>query len=142
MPCARVSLPRSNVNCSTVAVSKPRSKLAWQSSSSSKGGTTHNVATPRSTICRQSITRGITSTRLLPQAQHRPSKRGNSSASLVAGVDVGGGESETVVYICECRRDRRRIIAMGAWRGTDTRGGVVNFLNQYRPQVNLVRVDA
>jgi phage terminase large subunit len=64
------------------------------------------------------------------------------SPSLVAGVDVGGGESETVVYICECRHDRCRIIDMGAWRGADTRGVVVNFLNQYRPHLNLVRVDA
>jgi phage terminase large subunit len=39
------------------------------------------------------------------------------SSPLVAGVDVGGGESETVVYVCECKHDRRRIIGMGAWRG-------------------------
>jgi hypothetical protein len=64
------------------------------------------------------------------------------SSPLVAGVDVGGGEAETVVFVCECRHDMCRIIAMGAWRGEDTRGQVVNFLNQYRPRLSLVRVDA
>jgi hypothetical protein len=53
------------------------------------------------------------------------------SGPLVAGVDVGGGEAETVVYVCQCRRDQHKIIALGAWRGEDTRGQVVNFLNQY-----------
>ena len=61
---------------------------------------------------------------------------------LVAGVDVGGGQAETVVYVCECKRDRRRIIRMGAWRGEDTRGQVVNFLNEYRSHLSIVRVDA
>ena len=64
------------------------------------------------------------------------------SAPLVAGVDVGGGQAETVVYVCECNRDRRRIIRMAAWRGEDTRGQVVNFLNQFRSRLSLVRVDA
>lgn len=64
------------------------------------------------------------------------------SNSLVAGVDVGGGESETVVYVCECTHDRRRIVAMGAWRGEDTRGQVVNLLNQFRSRLTIVRVDA
>jgi hypothetical protein len=63
------------------------------------------------------------------------------SAPLVAGVDVGGGEAETVVYVCESNHNRRRIIAMGAWRAEDTRGEVVNFLNQFRPRLSLVRVD-
>ena len=31
---------------------------------------------------------------------------------------------------------------MGAWRGEDTRGQVVNFLNQFRSRLSLVRVDA
>jgi hypothetical protein len=57
-------------------------------------------------------------------------------------VDVGGGEAETVVYVCECNRDRRRIIGMGVWRGEDTRGPVVNFLNQFRSRPSIVRVDA
>jgi hypothetical protein len=64
------------------------------------------------------------------------------SSPLVAGVDVGGGESETVVYVCECKHDRRRIIGMGAWRGEDTRGQVVNFLNQFRSRLSIVRVDS
>jgi hypothetical protein len=66
----------------------------------------------------------------------------DGSSPLLAGVDVGGGESETVVYVCECQNDRRRIIAMGAWRGPDTRGQVVNFLNQFRTRLSIVRVDA
>jgi hypothetical protein len=65
------------------------------------------------------------------------------SGRLIAGVDVsGGGEAETVVYVCECYQDRRRIIATGAWRGADTRGQVVNFLNQFRSGLALVRVDS
>ena len=68
---------------------------------------------------------------------------GNSGAGpLVAGVDVGGGQAETVAYVCECKLDRRRIIRMGAWRGEDTRGQVVNFLNEYRSRLSIVRVDA
>jgi len=65
----------------------------------------------------------------------------DGSRPLVAGVDVGAGESETVVYVCECTHERRRIIAMGAFRGLDTRGQVVNFLNQFRPRLSNVRVD-
>ena len=64
------------------------------------------------------------------------------SGPLVAGVDVGGGEAETVVYVCECTHDQRRIIRMGAWRGEDTRGQAVNFLNEFRSRLSLVRVDA
>ena len=63
------------------------------------------------------------------------------SASLVAGVDVGGGEAETVVYVCESRHERRAILRMGAWRGEDTRGQVVNLLNDFRSRLCLVRVD-
>jgi hypothetical protein len=67
----------------------------------------------------------------------------DEGSSLVAGVDVSaGGESETVVYVCECRNEQRRIIRMGAWRGQDTRGHVVNFLNQFRARLSLVMVDA
>jgi hypothetical protein len=65
-----------------------------------------------------------------------------AAASLVAGVDVGGGEAETVAYVCESGHDRRTIIRMGAWRGEDTRGPVVNFLNEFRSRLSLVRVDA
>jgi hypothetical protein len=65
------------------------------------------------------------------------------SGRLIAGVDVsGGGAAETVVFVCACYHDRRRIIATGAWRGEDTRGQVVNFLNQYRSRLALVRVDS
>src|ERR1700730_15848788 len=63
------------------------------------------------------------------------------SAPLFAGVDVGGGEAETVVYVCESTHDRRGIVDMGAWRGEDTRGQVVNFLNQFRSRLALVLVD-
>src|ERR1700730_10779823 len=64
------------------------------------------------------------------------------SSPLVAGVDVGGGEAETVVYVCECKYEQTRIVAMGAWRGEDTRGQVVGFLNGYRPRLSVVRVDS
>ncbi len=66
----------------------------------------------------------------------------DGSRSLVAGVDVGGGEAETVAYVCECKRERRRIVRIGAWRGPDTRGQVVNFLNEFRRRLSVVRVDA
>jgi phage terminase large subunit len=64
------------------------------------------------------------------------------TAPLVAGVDVGGGEAETVVYVCECNHEWRRVVGMGAWRGEDTRGPVVNFLNEFRSRLSMVRVDA
>jgi hypothetical protein len=66
----------------------------------------------------------------------------SGAGPLVAGVDVGGGQSETVAYVCECKHDRRKIIAMGAWRHEDTRGQVVKFLNEYRSRLSIVRVDA
>lgn len=49
------------------------------------------------------------------------------STPLFAGVDVGGGVAETVVYVCECTRDRCRIIAMAAFRTADDRGGGCPF---------------
>jgi phage terminase large subunit len=66
----------------------------------------------------------------------------NEAVSLVAGVDVGGGEAETVVYVCECKRHDFKIVAMGAWRSQDTRGEVVRFLAPYRYRLRSVRVDA
>jgi phage terminase large subunit len=66
----------------------------------------------------------------------------DKAASLVAGVDVGGGEAETVVYVCEAKPQDFKIIAMGAWRGPDTRGEVVRFLAAYRGRLRSVRVDA
>ena len=64
------------------------------------------------------------------------------SGPLVAGVDVGGGESETVVYVCEFKSDRPKILRMGAWRGEDTRGQVVSLLNEFRTRLSIVRVDS
>ncbi len=64
------------------------------------------------------------------------------SGALVAGVDVGGGEAETVVYVCESNGDCWKIVRMGAWRGEDTRGQVVSFLNEFRTRLSLVRVDS
>jgi hypothetical protein len=61
---------------------------------------------------------------------------------LLAGVDVGGGESETVVYVCESRRGGSKIIALGFWRGEDTRGHVVRFLEKFRGRLSGVRVDS
>ena len=66
----------------------------------------------------------------------------DETTSLVVGVDVGAGEAETVVYICECKHNQRKIIRMGAWRGEDTRGPVVSFLNEFRSRLSSVRVDS
>lgn len=63
-------------------------------------------------------------------------------ANLVAGVDVGGGEAETVVYLCEVKQHQQTIIKLGAWRGEDTRGNVVRFLQPYRDRLSSVRVEA
>ena len=63
------------------------------------------------------------------------------SSRLVAGVDVGGGEAETVVYICGYRPGQLKIVGLGAWRGEDTRGEVVRFLEKYRSRLSAVRVD-
>lgn len=66
----------------------------------------------------------------------------DKAASLVAGVDVGGGESETVVYVCESKPHDFKIIAVGTWRCEDTRGEVVRFLTPYRGRLRSVRVDS
>jgi len=60
---------------------------------------------------------------------------------VVAGVDVGGGQAETVVFLCDIRGNRRRVIKMGAWRADDTRGQVVQFLAPYRNRLKSVVVD-
>jgi phage terminase large subunit len=64
------------------------------------------------------------------------------ATSLVAGVDVGGGGAETVVYVCGSKRHELKIVALGAWRCEDTRGEVVRFLAQYRDRLRSVRVDS
>jgi hypothetical protein len=61
---------------------------------------------------------------------------------LVAGVDVGGGEAETVAYVCDYKRGSSKIIALGAWLGEDTRGQVVKFLDQHRFRLSTIRVDS
>jgi hypothetical protein len=65
----------------------------------------------------------------------------DDAPSLIAGVDVGGGEAETVVYLCASKPGHHQIIKMGAWRGEDTRGEVVRFLAPYRNRLTTVRVD-
>jgi len=77
MPCARVSSLHSNANYSTAATSKPRSKRAWRSSSSSKAATIPTAVIRHSTTIHQSTTKGFIK-HSLPQAQHRPPKRGSS----------------------------------------------------------------
>jgi phage terminase large subunit len=66
----------------------------------------------------------------------------DAASSLVAGVDVGGGEAETVAYVCEAKPRSFKIIAMGAWRCEDTRGEVVRFLATYRTRLRSVRADS
>ena len=61
---------------------------------------------------------------------------------LIAGVDVGAGRSETVVYITEASSRGYRIVGLGAWRGEETRGEVVAFLRPYFDRLVSVRVDA
>jgi hypothetical protein len=70
-----------------------------------------------------------------------PHTGNQSGASLVAGVDVGGGQSETVVYICESKPHHHRVINFGARLGSDTRGEVIRFLEPYREQLSSVRVE-
>ena len=72
----------SNASCSTAAVSTPRPRRAWRSSSSSRAGTIPIAATPPSTICRQSTTKGATTQRSQPQALRRLLNRGNSRDRL------------------------------------------------------------
>jgi phage terminase large subunit len=66
----------------------------------------------------------------------------DTGGPLVAGVDVGGGEAETVVYLCQSTRRVQKIIKLGAWRADDTRGEVVRFLEPYRSRLSAVRVDS
>jgi phage terminase large subunit len=66
----------------------------------------------------------------------------DSGGRLVAGVDVGGVVSETVVYLCEIAKGNLKILKFGAWRGDDTRGHAVAFLKPYRDRLATVRVDA
>ena len=77
--------------------------------------------------------------RALERARANPAE--DDARSLIAGVDVGGGEAETVVYLCSSKSGRYEIIKMGAWRGEDTRGEVVRFLAPYRNHLTTVRVD-
>jgi phage terminase large subunit len=65
----------------------------------------------------------------------------DSGGRLVAGVDVGGGGAETVVYVCERKPRGYRIVKLGFWRAEDTRGKVVRFLEPYRSRLTTVRVD-
>ena len=66
----------------------------------------------------------------------------DTGGRLIAGVDVGGGEAETVVYLCELGKSNPKVLKFGAWRGEDTRGQVVAFLKPYRDRLTQVRVDA
>jgi hypothetical protein len=61
--------------------------------------------------------------RALERASKNPIE--DDAPSLIAGVDVGGGEAETVVYLCASKPGQHQIIKIGAWRGEDTRGEVI-----------------
>lgn len=75
------------------------------------------------------------------RAEETPVK--DAGGRLIAGVDVGGGEAETVVYLCELSTPNHpKVLKLGAWRGEDTRGRVVAFLDPYRKRLGPVRVDA
>ena len=77
-PCARASSPPSNASCSDAAASALTQKRGWPPSSSSRGGTTRDGATPPSDICHRSTTNGATYPPLA-QIHDRPRNRGNSS---------------------------------------------------------------
>jgi hypothetical protein len=56
-------------------------------------------------------------------------------------VDVGGGEAETVVYLCQ-NTSTKKVLKFGAWRARDTLDEVARFLDPYLQRLNSVRVDA
>lgn len=61
---------------------------------------------------------------------------------VLAGVDVGGGDAETVAYLCQVAPTRKKILKFGAWRAQDTLGDVARFLDPYLKRLTRVRVDA
>ena len=62
----------------------------------------------------------------------------DTGGRLVAGVDVGGVVSETVVYLCEIAKGNPKILKFGAWRGDDTRGELRPFqLGERRTPGNI-----
>ena len=66
----------------------------------------------------------------------------HSDARLIAGVDVGGGQAETVCYLCQALPGEKRILKFGAWRSEDTLDDVARFLDPYLKRLTSVRVDA
>ena len=82
--------------------------------------------------------------RWLERAQERAARNPvvDHGGPLVAGIDVGGVDSETVIYICASTPHHNEIIKMAAWRGEDTRGEAVRFLNSFRGRFSTVRVDS
>jgi phage terminase large subunit len=76
------------------------------------------------------------------RAVETPATGVTTNLPLFAGVDVGGGQSETVIYVCEFRQGRIGIVGMGAWRGQDTRGQTVRFLKQFQSRLCVVNVDS
>ena len=66
----------------------------------------------------------------------------DTGGRLIAGVDVGCGEAETVVYLCELSKPNPKVLKFEAWRGQDTRSQVVAFLKPYGDRLTQVRVDA
>src|SRR5690606_17993052 len=71
--------PRSSASCSTAGGSRRRQRRGWPSSTSSRGGTTRAVGTPRwRTPPRWSTSGGIVPP-LNPQALNCPLYRGNST---------------------------------------------------------------
>ena len=73
------------------------------------------------------------------RAEKQPVK--DTGERLVAGVDVGGGEAETVVYLCQ-NTSTKKVLKFGAWRARDTLDEVARFLDPYLQRLTSVRVDA
>ncbi len=56
-------------------------------------------------------------------------------------MDVGGGEAETVLYLCQ-NTSTKKVLKFGPWRARDTLDEVARFLDPYLQRLTTVRVDA
>lgn len=90
-PWPRASSPRSNASSSTGARFNLRPRRVWQSSSSSKPGTTENAVTPVSATDHQPTLRGATCKPFEIQAMNRPRNRGMYGPPRVCTAELNDG---------------------------------------------------
>src|SRR4051794_14614163 len=126
MPCARASLPPSNANCSSDAVSLPRSRHAWPASASSKASTIPPGGTPPWGIARPFATNRRCKQTDSPPPLNRPPNRGNftmpsggvhtikvaSCASLRHAPESPGGRRQGIMTIFPSAVLRARLVAL------------------------------